>query len=229
MISDDCGASYYRSASWRCGRSISTPRLFAKDKIMLKRFVLAAVAVAALATGAQAGGPTAQRERYAEPGQGWMVDYFPGDNSCGLARMHTNDVALQILYNPSSDTFSLMLQNNKWTKIEDRAAYKLRLVMDGGADRWNGDARGLWLNNGSPSLVVPGLSMEFIRSFMRRNRVDIYNAANGNWITALALDGTAAGMMSLIECLDAHDSVKRSAPAPAPKPQQQQKRPEFQS
>lgn len=87
--------------------------------------------------------------------------------------------------------------------------------MDGGADRWQGTAQGLWTWNGVPGLSMGPLSQDFITSFMRRNRVDIYNGDTGNWVTALTLDGTTAGMAALIECLDAHDSAKPNNNAPA--------------
>jgi hypothetical protein len=173
----------------------------------MRRLLLATVAAIAFTTGAQASGKMLESERWSEPGQGWAVDYYPETNACVAGRFHTNDVSLQIAYVPNSNGFTLRLLSDKWSsKIEDGATYKLRMDMDGGADRWQGTARGFWTNNGHPGVYMSGLTEGFIKSFMRRNRVDIYNGTSGAWITALALDGSSDAMVGLIDCLNAHDS-----------------------
>ena len=194
---------------------------------LLKTAILAGVAAITLATGAQAAGDVYERRTWAEPGRGWVIEYTPEINTCWLGREHDNGVLLQLVYFPRSRSFSLRLLNEKWTKIENNAVYKLKLHMDGGADRWVGDAKGLWTNDGIPGFSLNGLSYEFIESFMKRHRVDVYSAASGNWVTALALDGTSAAMVSMLQCLEAHKSGDGiGTPAPAkPKPQVR----EFQS
>jgi hypothetical protein len=191
----------------------------------MKHFLLATVAAITMATGAQASGKVYDTELWAETGRGWIVEYVPEKNTCIVGREHTNEVSLQVVYQPDSRAFTLRLLSQKWSKVEDGTTYKLRLEMDGGADRWQGTAMGFWTRDGYPGVFLRPLSTEFIQSLMRRNQVDFYNATSGAWITALALDGSSDAMVGLIGCLDAHGSGK-STPKPAqPKPQVR----EFQS
>ena len=161
---------------------------------------LAAITIPAV----QAGNTVYQRQRWADPGNGWYVDYVAAINSCVVGRSHTNGVNLQIVYHRSDKSFSMMLLNRKWQNIEDDADYTLRLVMDGGADSWRGAARGIWANDGNPGITMSNLKLDFLRSFMARNRIDFYNLNSGAFITALLLDGSTAAMQSEIACLDAH-------------------------
>ena len=195
---------------------------------MLKRYVLAAVAVATLATGAQAGSDGFKRERYSEPGRDWFVDYVPEANTCIVSRTYSRGTLLQVTYLPKYNAFMLGLFNSDWTGVKADATYKLQFSMDGGADRWEGDFKGMWTHDSMPGFAGVPLSKAFITSLMKRNRVDIYNGANGNGVTALPLDGSAAAVADLAECLDKHDSFKDDAPAPPQRQQKPQSR-EFQS
>jgi hypothetical protein len=187
---------------------------------LLRNLLLAGTAAITFATTAQAGSSGWERQRWSEPGRAWTVDYLVEPNTCVLARKHTDGTFMQFMYLPKERGFMLTVSNDQWSKIKDGDTYKVTMIMDGGADRWRGDAQGIWTYDGHPGWVMAPLSEGFIRSFIQRNRVDFYNNS-GDWVTALGLDGTAAGILALVECLDTHNSGKgQSQPA---KP----KRPEF--
>ena len=74
----------------------------------------------------------------------------------------------------------------------------------------------MWTNDGYSGLAFGGLKVAFLKSFMQRNRVDFINHTSGAWITALALDGSAAAMVGLVACLDQTGSWQREGSEPQP-------------
>jgi hypothetical protein len=191
---------------------------------MLRKMVGAvALAAVTLASTAQAGGSGHKREFYSSPGRHWQVDYLPELNTCVVGRPHQQGTKIQIMYLPETDSFLIMITNAKWSSIKDGGDYKLRMVMDGGADKWQGAAKGVWTFDGVPGLAMGPLSMKFIKSFMNRNYVDISNGENGDWVTGMPLDGTYAAVSALVECLDAHGAIKNDNPPP----QRRQQKPEW--
>jgi hypothetical protein len=187
---------------------------------MLKiRHLFAAAVVGLSLTPYIAGGPAFagssgyERQLYSQAERGWQVDYIPVLNSCVLGRVHTDGTTLQIAIIPQG--FSVMVTNEKWRNIKAGQGYRLGMVMDGGAEKWNGAATGVWTYDGSPGLFMP-VGEAFMLSFVKRNRADLYNGQTGTFVTALALDGTAAGTVALIECQDAHGKPVPPPNAPAP-------------
>jgi hypothetical protein len=167
--------------------------------IMVALYLLAIGTPAVLA-----GNGLYQRQSWADPGNGWHVDYFPATNSCAVGRWHDNGVNLQIIYHREDRSFTMMLLNDRWQSVKAETAFDVTIRMDGGADNWRGSAVTIWTNDGKPGFYMAGLKLKFLQAFMLRNRIDIYNATTGTRITALLLDGSNAAMQAEISCLDAH-------------------------
>lgn len=193
----------------------------------MKKYLLGTVATLATvitALSASAGTEGFKRDRWSEPGNGWTVDYVTETNGCVLGRKHTDGTNLQIALLPAGSV--LMVSNSKWRNIRDGQSYRLRMVMDGGSDDWNGAASGLWTFDGYPALIMGPLSQRFMNSFAQRNRADLYNGTTNKWVTALSLDGTANGLVALNECQNAHGEP-HAPPGSPQQPQQPPKRGDF--
>jgi hypothetical protein len=139
-------------------------------------------------------------------------------NVCVLGREYTDKTTVNALVTPELG-WSVRLTNPKWTGIRAQQNYSVTLNMDGNTNRWTSAGwLGLWSNAGEPGVMITNLSTDFMWSFMKRSRVDVYNG--DKWMTGLYLDGSFAGMAALIDCQNEHGPARDQQ---QPKPQQNSK------
>lgn len=128
---------------------------------------------------------------------GWTISVDRPSSSCGMVRKFSRETTMLVMFDRASKRFSLSLSNPLWDRrIQHDAEYALRIVMDGKA--WDATFFG-YAKGGTPLLNAPALKKEFLLDLMRRNRIQFYGK-NDVLLTDLALDGSSAAMMELVEC-----------------------------
>lgn len=162
---------------------------------------------------AGASGSLGRMERYQTLDAGWAVNYMPDKNLCILGRPYDDSTSLQVWVHPQMG-WTMRLINEKWTGIKADQLYTVTLDMDGGANRWTTSKWvGAWNNAGKPGVIISHLSNDFMWSFMKRSSVQVYNGST--WMTGLYLDGSYAGMLSLLECQKVKGPAAPSDSAPS--------------
>jgi hypothetical protein len=185
------------------------------DKLKLRHLLLAGIAALSLTPWvAKAGTPA---KTYAEIG-GWSVNYYPDSNSCSMIQTFGRGTTFYVTRRNGQYVFAF--GNPVWAqRMEVGGRYKITMILDG-HDRWTDVFEARRVNDTEIGLYFYDVSIDFLVSVMRRYRIELYVHSNGEHLTTLPLQNSAAAMMALADCANAADSNGGYRP-----PQQQQRRP----